>query len=222
MTQPMRRDTGIRLLAGATTIALYLMMAITALAVILCALVLSGRGSVSVDSSLEPPYTIGLRDDRSLTVGPAGRVTTYTNFDVGEESRYFDSAPTVRARVQLDRKDRDSRMVGVVAVVMLLALGWAGLIALRQVVRSARGGDPFDPHNVRRFRWLAAIVVVGRLVLEIGERVLTRTLDADVAVNVSLTRLSWAPVVGVALGMLALSEIFRTGSELRLFERETV
>lgn len=214
--------TGIRLLSGATTLAVWAMAAITTLMVIMCAVVLSGRGSVTITSVLSAPYTVGLEDDRSITVGAAGTVTAYSNFESGEESRYFDAAPTVTAPVLLDRDDTDSRIVGVIGVLALLTLAWVALLQLRRIVGSARHGDPFDPRNVARFRWLAAAALVARLVLEAGERILTRTLDVDIPVEASLARTGWLPVFGAVLGLLALSEIFRTGSELRAFERETV
>lgn len=221
-TPSVRRASGIRLLLGATTVAVWAMVAITTLMVIMCAVVLSGRGSVTISSVLDAPYTVGFEDDRSITVGAAGSVTAYTNLEIGEESRYFDAAPTVTAPILLDREDTDSRIVGVLGVLSLLALAWVALLQLRRIVRSARDGDPFDPRNVARFRWLAATVLVARLVLEAGERILTRTLDVDIPVEASLAQTGWLPVFGAALGLLALSEIFRAGSELRAFEQETV
>jgi len=221
-THSVRRASGIRLLLGATTLAVWAMVAITTLMVIMCAVVLSGRGSVTITSVLEAPYSVGFENDRSITVGAAGNVTAYTNFEIGEESRYFDAAPKVTAPVLLDREDTDSRIVGVIGIRSLLTLAWVALLQLRRIVRSARDGDPFDPRNVARFRWLAATVLVAWLVLEAGERILTRTLDVDIPVEASLTQTSWLPVLGVTLGLLALSEIFRAGSELRAFERETV
>jgi len=217
-----RRATGVRLLLGATALAVWAMVAITTLVVIMCAVVLSGRGSVTITSVLDAPYTIGFQDDRSITVGAAGTVTAYTNFEIGEESRYVDAAPTVTASVLLDPDDTDSRIVSVISVLALLALAWGALLQLRRIVRSARDGDPFDPRNVARFRWLAGTVLVARLVLEAGERILTRTLDVDIPVEASLAQTGWLPVLGAVLGLLALSEIFRAGSELRAFERETV
>lgn len=221
-THSVRRASGIRLLLGATTLAVWAMVAITTLMVIMCAVVLSGRGSVTITSVLEAPYSVGFEDDRSITVGAAGNVTAYTNFEIGEESRYFDAAPKVTAPVLLDREDTDSRIVGVIGVLSLLTLAWVALLQQRRIVRSARDGDPFDPRNVARFRWLAATVLVAWLVLEAGERILTRTLDVDIPVEASLTQTGVLPVLGVTLGLLGLSEIFRAGSELRAFERETV
>jgi len=222
MRDPLHLGPGLRVLSTAATLATYAMVVVTTIVVIIGALVLSGRGSVSVNSSLKPPYTIELHDDRALTVGTDGTWTTYTNFDIGDESKYFDGAPTVHAPVHVDRADKDTRIIGVAGVGVFLALGWAGLVQFRRITESARNGDPFDPRNVRRFRWLAVIVLFTRLVTEIGERIMTRTLDVDVAVEVTLTSAGWLPVLGAALGLLALSEVFRTGTELRQFEQETV
>ena len=97
------------------------------------------------DPVLDAPYTIGFQDDRSITVGEAGTVTAYTNFEIGEEvERYFDAAPTVTASVLLDPDDTDSRIISVISVLALLALAWGALLQLRRIVRSARDGDPFD------------------------------------------------------------------------------
>lgn len=221
-THSVRRTTGIRLLVGATTLAVWAMAAITTLMVIMCAVVLSGRGSVTITSVLDAPYSVSFENDRSITVGAAGTVTAYTNFDVGEESRYFDAAPAVSAPVLLDRDDTDSRIVGVLVVLSLVVLAWVALLQMRRIGQSGRDGDPFDPRNVARFRWLAGTVLVARLVLEAGERIFTWTLDVDIPVEVSIARTGWLPVLGAVLGMLALSEFFRAGSDLRAFERETV
>ncbi|TDT16316.1 hypothetical protein BDK89_1900 [Ilumatobacter fluminis] len=213
---------GIRLLDRATSVAMVVLVVLSCLVAVLGIVVISGRGSASVGVTIEPPYTIGFDDDRSVVVSGDGASLTSVGFERDLGLGTFQREPEIEAAVTVDPDDLDSRLAIVVGGAVLLGLSWAALVILRRIVRSARVADPFDPVNVRRIRWLAAIVLMWQLVLEIGDRVLTRTLESELAVNVSLPRLGWISAGVVALLIVALAEVFSTGSELRSFERETI
>ena len=213
---------GIKLLDRATSVALFVLAVLSCLIAVLSILVISGRGSASVGVAIEPPYTIGFTDDRSVVVSSDGASLTYVGFERDLGLGTFQGAPEIDAGITVDSDDLDTRLAIVLGGVVLLGLSWAALVILRRIVRSARVADPFDPANVRRIRWLAALVLMWQLVLEIGDRVLTRTLETELAVNVALPRLGWISAGAVALLIVALAEVFSAGSELRSFERETV
>ena len=187
-------------------------------------LFLTGRGPITVPATLEPPYRISFLDerDRSIAIASDFRINGYTNFESGEESRYLKQPPDVRFDVRVDRTDTDSRSVIAASAVALLLLAWVAVLNLRHIIRSAADGDPFAPANVTRLRRLAAAALALPLLQLATTTVVARTLETDPPVDVIAPGIgSWTLVV-VGLAVLALAEVFRSGSELRQLERETV
>jgi hypothetical protein len=99
----------------------------------------------------------------------------------------------------------------VVLVVAILAL-------LFQIIRDARGGDPFTTRTVRRFRILAVVALVGGEAVAITESLCGMSLvhtvlpePGGVYGTLSLP-FGW---VFAAFGFLALGELIRRGSALR-------
>jgi hypothetical protein len=199
-----------------------LLLAISVAAVPLLALFLTGRGPIRVHAFIEPPYSIGLAENRVLFVGDERHVSGRVNFPIGEEARYFKEPPRVLAPVRVDPEDTDTRAVLSATAVALIALAGLGLVKLRGVVGSALRGDAFVPANRARLRWLAACVLSLPLVTWASSRVVQHTLEVDPAVAVvSYGPSPWTALV-VGFGLLALAEVFQEGSVLRQFERDTV
>lgn len=199
-----------------------LLAAGTMAAVPLLALFLTGRGPIAVSAQLEPPYSIGLYDDRVLEITHFGRPSAYVNFPIGEESKYLKASPRVVADVHVGTDDTDTRVVISAAAVALLTIAWSGVMNLWRVVRSAGAGNPFSTRNVIRLRWLAGSVLAMPLVAEVATRLIDRTLDVDPPVSVMTPGPGWPALLIVGLGLVALSEVFGSGSELRKFEEETI
>ena len=206
----------------------------TAVALPLTALSISGRGDLSLETRLEPPYALDLDYDpqAQLPDDPAtGRsiyvdgdhITAYLNFPIGRESEELSDPPSIRTTVHVGRDDRDTRAVFAGVVITWLVLAWIGLENLRRLVRSAREGHPFDARNVRRLRWAAGAVIafpiVSRIFLEIADGTLDSTLRVSTAPLSGAT--SWT-LVAVGVGLLALAEVFRVGTELSELEQSTV
>jgi len=190
----------------------------------LVVLFLTGRGPITVPATLEPPYRISFLDepDRSIAIASGSRINGYTNFESGQESRYLKEPPDVRFDVRVDRTDTDSRGVIAASAIAVLLLAWVTVVDLRHIIRSAADGDPFVPANVTRLRRLAAAALALPLLQLATTTVVTRTLETDPPVDVITPGFgSWSLVV-VGLAVLALAEVFRSGSELRQLDRETV
>lgn len=105
--------------------------------------------------------------------------------------------------------------LAVVSALMLLSLHH-----LRRIFQRVRDGAPFDAHNALRMRWVGLLLLALTLFDGVAELVTSLAMrDALVggrlAVGTGL-RLD-APLVFVALALVALAEIFRRGAEL---ERE--
>lgn len=194
--------------------------AVTVAGAPLLGLFLTGRGPLTVPVQVERPYSVGFFDGRRIEAASAN--SAWVNFPEGDEKRYSRELPVVRASVRLDPADTDTRVVLSAAAALFVALGWLGLLSLRAIVRSARTGDPFLPENGVRLRRLAMAVLLLPMVTAVGTRLVDRTLDVDIPVDVvSIGPAGWTPVI-VGIGLLALVEIFRDGSVLRQFEHETV
>lgn len=187
-------------------------------------LFLTGRGPITVPSTLDPPYGIELLDaqNRSIGVGAAGTVNRRTNFDVGDEARYIKSAPTVVVDSRVDHTDFDTRVLLSGAGLVVLALAWATTINLFRIVRAAADGDPFAPSNAARLRLIAAAVIAVPVVGGVTVQLLDTTLDSDPPVTPLSPGLAWLGFVVVSLGLFALAEVFSQGADLRQFEMETV
>lgn len=217
------RSVGIwlRLLDTSLTVLHWFLVFVTCVAVPLAALALTGRGSFSLDAVVEPPYTVGLDQGRSVEV-PAGGAVAYKNFEPGEERRFLRDAPTVHTRITIDRDDLDTRAVGVLVAASWLSLAWVALTSLRRIVGTARSGNPFVAGNVRRLRWLAASALAFPVVTYVATRLLDLTLDTDPAVHLRSPGPGWWLYGVLGLALLTLAEIFGHGVELRRLEEATI
>lgn len=187
-------------------------------------LFLTGRGPITVPAELEHPYRISFLDpqDRSIVVASDLRINEYRNFKIGEEGQYLKKPPDVRVDVRVDRTDTDSRGVIAASALALLLLAWTAVWNLRRIVRSAMDGDPFVPANVARLRRLATVAFALPLLDVVATAIVARTLETDPPVAVVAPGLKSGSLIVVGLAFLALAEVFRAGSDLRQFERETV
>lgn len=226
--------TGIRLFDIALRTLIVGLAVATLAGLVLAALFLTERGPIVVPSELEAPYAIRLsarpynagpagldEHERELVVGAPGAITGRINFD-GEEAGYIKQAPTVHVNLRVDPGDTDTRVVVSAAGLVALVLGWLAALSLQGVVSSARSGDPFDPRNARRLRWVAASVLAVPVLGVVTSQALTTTLDSNPAVQPMGVGWAWLPFVVVGLGILALAEVFNEGSSLRQFEQETI
>ena len=91
----------------------------------------------------------------------------------------------------------------------------AGAWMLRKVLLSIGAGQPFDPRNPRRLRWLALAVFVGTIIAPVATywsaRVVLGHVGAD-PLTAYLPLELWGPLL--ALVILAAAEAFRQGRQL--------
>jgi hypothetical protein len=99
-------------------------------------------------------------------------------------------------------------------LIVSLGLGWIATENLRRVVRSARQGQAFDPRNITRLRWAGWVVLAFPIVTRLLFWPIRNTLDTTL--NVTPDGAGAASVAGlfVGLGLLALAEVFRAGTDL--------
>jgi hypothetical protein len=173
----------------------------------------SGRGGVAVDGTVDPPLTIAVDGGTAVVLDADGEA---------RDRRSGIETAEVRAKVRLGDDDTDSRVVLAVSGSALVVAFWVGLIATRRLVRSARQGDPFDTRNVQRLRLLAALFVAVPAGAEVTRRLLASTADVDPRLHVSIAAPDWGVFLVVALGLLALAEVFRAGVALRDLEQATI
>jgi hypothetical protein len=211
---------GLRVFDGVLRVVMVLLVAATVLALPLAALFVTGRGPIAIPVHVDPPYSVGFSGDRAIEVGGPNRITAYINFPVGEEFDHFGDAPVISATVKVGADDMDTRLVLSGVGAGLLALAWGGVINLRRLVASARSGDPFDPSNVARLRMVGVCIGTVPMMLWLTTLLLDRTLDVDPSVTPVSDPRVW--LVVLALGLVALAEVFREGTVLRRLERETV
>lgn len=88
-----------------------------------------------------------------------------------------------------------------------------GGLVLRQIVTSARSGDPFVVENVRRLRVVAVLLVAHEL-LALGRAPVGLLIQKHVGVEHATARGS-GTLVMVALVLFALAEIWQRGVDLR-------
>lgn len=207
-----------------------LLLVVTPLAVVLGAVVASGKGTLRIDARLDPPYSIGLDGPpadvaegfgRRIDVGGDG-IAAYVNLPIGEERAVFDDAPRVHASIVVPRDDRDTRVLALAVGLGWLTLAWVGLENLRRVVAAALAGEPFHARNVGRLRWVAGTVLLFAALSQMFVRLIERSLDTTEAVTPIFTGTPWWILVVVGMGLLALAEVFRVGSDLHELERSTV
>jgi hypothetical protein len=125
----------------------------------------------------------------------------------------------VRAIVQLPIATLPWWLVGVLwtHAAVAFALMLLFLHHLRRIFRRVRDGAPFDAENALRMRWLGLILLalavfsgIAELATALAVRSGLRGGDISVAAEPHLN----VPLVFVALGLIALAEIFRRGAEL--------
>jgi hypothetical protein len=96
----------------------------------------------------------------------------------------------------------------------------AGATVLRDVVATARAGDPFVLGNVRRIRALAILTAV-YFAIAAARPLVAEAIGNDLDVDVVTAPLSYAPLAS-ALALLALAEIWQRGVTLRDDQQLTV
>jgi hypothetical protein len=96
----------------------------------------------------------------------------------------------------------------------------AGATVLRDVVSTARAGDPFVLGNVRRIRALA-ILTAAYFAITAARPLVAEAIGNDLDVDIVIAPLSYAPLAS-ALALLALAEIWQRGVTLRDDQQLTV
>lgn len=99
-------------------------------------------------------------------------------------------------------------------------LAAAGAYILRDIVRTARDGDPFVAPNVRRLRILGGLAV-GYFVLTVAQSFVGFAIQADLDLDEVSVSLSFLPVVA-AVVFFALAEIWQRGVDMRDDQQLTV
>lgn len=205
----------------------FVLLAVTVISIPTAVVLATGRGDMTVGARLDPPFSVGLDapnntftdatdDGRRVDVtdddGP--RISGYLNFPQGKESAELGKAPKVVARIKVGRDDRDTRALVMAVLIVSLGLGWVATENLRRVVRSARNGQAFDPQNITRLRWAGWVVLAFPIVTRLLFWPIRNTLDTTL--NVTPDGPGAASVAGlfVGLGLLALAEVFRAGTDL--------
>jgi hypothetical protein len=96
----------------------------------------------------------------------------------------------------------------------------AGATVLRDVLSTARAGDPFVLGNVRRIRALA-ILTAAYFAITAARPLVAEAIGNDLDVDIVTAPLSYAPLAS-ALALLALAEIWQRGVTLRDDQQLTV
>jgi hypothetical protein len=100
----------------------------------------------------------------------------------------------------------------------LLLLG--GAQVLRDIVQTARDGDPFVAANVRRLRILAGLAL-GYLGLAVARPLVAIVIRRHLDLDRTTIEISWVPLVA-ALVLFALAQIWQRGVDLRDEQQLTV
>lgn len=125
------------------------------------------------------------------------------------------------ATIDVPKHDTAARVVLGVTPLVMLGLGWAGLIATRRVVASALAGSPFATENTKRLRVLGAALAAVPVVAAAANTLIDATLDAGAAgLRVYDTNTEFWLVAAVAA--FALAEVFREGASLRELDEATI
>jgi hypothetical protein len=201
---------------------------------------LTGRGDVPVPVTFRGPYTIVfpdqspsshsftpegdlvLRNRGAIDVCPSGRICGYINSPSGREASNYRWHVATRTHVRLARSDTDTRAVVTVTGFVLLASAWTALLVLRRLVASVLSGDGFSRANVRHLRIIGAALLTWPAVMEVARLIVRRTIDLTPRAEPQAPGPSWWVVVLAGVAVLALSEVWRIGVELRDLERGTV
>ncbi len=201
--------------------AAFVLLLMTLLLAPLLVLGLAGHGEFSLDARLDPTYRVTFADGRAIGVAD-GHNVEYYNFPFGREGKSLGDPLNIDTKVRVGLHDTDTRVVLAVAIVALLAISWFGLANLRRIVQTARAGDPFDPRNANRLRWIAGLGVAAVIVARVTAAIVNHTMEADEPMHVRIPTPGWLLVVTAVLGLLALAEVFREGAALRELERTTI
>lgn len=122
-------------------------------------------------------------------------------------------SPGALGAVHVNAEAIDTRVPGVVAAAMAvmllaLALAWAALLPLIQMLRSTAAGHPFTMANVKRLNWIAGTIAAAFLLqfilpplLPFESQDMIKPIGADGVFAILLT--------------LVLAQIFREGVRLR-------
>ncbi|QXT37397.1 DUF2975 domain-containing protein [Sphingomonas sanguinis] len=122
-------------------------------------------------------------------------------------------SPGALGVVHINAQALDMKTPGVVAaalavMLMVLALAWAALLPLIQMLRSTAAGAPFTLANVRRLNWIAGTIAVAYLL----QFVLPPILPFDAQ---GMVKPMGVDGVFAILLTLVLAQIFREGVRLR-------
>lgn len=211
---------GLRMFGTILGIGNVVLLFATVLAAPLAVLAITGRGTFTLDAEIDPPYTVELADGRSVETRDGS--ATWLDIPGDEDRPPIEGEPSVRARVTVDDDDSDARLVMGATLGAWLALIWLGLVNVRRIVRSALAGHPFHADNVGRLRRLALAVFAFPAVTTAMAWALEPRLDVDPPVHVLTPGPTWWVYVVIGTGVLALAEIFREGSRLRVLEETTI
>jgi hypothetical protein len=107
-------------------------------------------------------------------------------------------------------------VVGPAASLLLL---WSAQV-LRDIVETARDGDPFVAANVRRLRILAGLAL-GYLGLAVARPLVAIVIRRHLDLDRTTIEISWVPLVA-ALVLFALAQIWQRGVDLRDEQQLTV
>jgi hypothetical protein len=192
----------LRILYAALTVLMVFFAFGTVLAVVMTPATL-GSGGIGLHGSVD-----------KQTAAPALRT-------VAGDIPYKIESGDVRVTVRVPARDHDTRRVIAGGFLVMIALAWLGLIALRGVVRSARDGEPFDARNVTRLRVVGGAIIAVPVLVAVLNRMLEASFDSQ-AVHAEVARVDAAPMALIGLGVLALAEVFRQGVALREMEEATI
>lgn len=122
-------------------------------------------------------------------------------------------SPGALGMVHVNAQALDMKTPGVVAaalavMLMALALAWAALLPLIQMLRSTAAGAPFTPANVKRLHWIAGTIAIAYLLqfalpplLPFDSQDIIKPMGVDGVFAILLT--------------LVLAQVFREGVRLR-------
>ena len=181
-----------------------------------------GRPVQPGEPSTGGPCPVAPGTGQSLTVYSDGNSSSTGN---GRNAKTYLPTPSIHANLDVARDDTDTRVAAAVMDEAVLALAALVLLSLHLVVSSARAGEPFAARNVNRLRCAAAGVAGAFIVLRVGAVVLNHTLDRSrdlPNVHVTPEGLGWWATIVITLGLLALAQVFRVGSDLREFEQAAI
>lgn len=217
-----KQDPGraIRLLGTSIRIARAVLIALSLVILLLLAINVTGRGSMSVAATLEQPFTVEFDDGRRVSIN--GGIRSYENFEIGRERDHLTEVDDVGVTVNIDRSDTDSRIALSVMILIWLAAAWIVVHNLGGVVDSALHGKAFADENPARLRAVGYAVLTTGLSVVVGRLLLAQTIETDLPIQVAIggTPIWISAAVGVA--MFALAEVFGEAARLRQFEEATI